>query len=153
MAAHGVIALEQLNLPNMTRSARGTVANPGKNVAAKQALNRRLQDAALGRLANKLCVKAEEAGRRVWLVPPHRTSQSCAACGHCEAANRQSRDRFCCRRCGWADHADLNAAAVIAARGRTAETAWQAQGAPPLARPRPRLRRRKPDPGQPVQAA
>jgi putative transposase len=113
-------------------------------VAAKQALNRRLQDAALGRLAHRICVKAEEAGRRIWLVDPKNTSRCCAACGHTDPANRKTRDRFCCRRCGWADHADLNAAVVIATRGQTAEAAWQANGAPLLSRPTPRLRRRNP---------
>jgi len=57
VAENGVIALEQLELKNMTRSARGTMEHPGKNVAAKQALNRSLQDAALGRLAYRICVK------------------------------------------------------------------------------------------------
>jgi putative transposase len=94
VADHGVIALEQLKLKNMTRSARGTKEHPGKNVAAKQALNRSLQDAALGRLAYRICVKAEEAGRRVWLVDPKHTSTSCADCGHTEPANRKTRDRM-----------------------------------------------------------
>jgi putative transposase len=143
VTGHGVIALEQLELKNMTRSARGTRENPGKNVAAKQALNRSLQDAALGRLAYRICVKAEEAGRRVWLVDPKHTSISCADCGHTEPANRKTRDRFCCRQCGWEDHADTNASVVIAARAQTAEAVWQAKGAPLLVRPKPRLRRRK----------
>jgi putative transposase len=148
-ADHDVIALEQLELKNMTRSARGTKEHPGKNVAAKQGLNRSLQDAALGRLAYRICVKAEEAGRRVWLVDPKHSSTSCADCGHTEAANRKTRDRFCCRQCGWEDHADTNASVVIAARGQTAEAAWQAKGAPLLTRPKPRLRRHTASPSQP----
>jgi putative transposase len=152
--SYGVIALENLSLKAMTRSARGTKANPGRNVAAKQALNRLLQDAALGRLAYRIGVKAEEAGRRLWLVDPKNTSRCCAVCGHIDPANRRSREVFCCRRCGWQDHADLNAAVVIAARGEAAEAAWQAKGAPLLARQKARLRRRSDDDAEAtVQAA
>jgi transposase len=35
-----VIRLENLNIKAMTRSARGTVANPGRNVGQKAGLNR-----------------------------------------------------------------------------------------------------------------
>jgi putative transposase len=46
----GVIGLEALNLRGMTRSAKGAVAEPGKNVRAKAALTRRMLDAGFGRL-------------------------------------------------------------------------------------------------------
>jgi putative transposase len=143
VARYGVVVLEDLNLKSMTRSARGTMASPGTNVAAKQALNRKLQDAALGRLRHWVCVKAEEAGRRTWAVNPANTSRTCAACGHCAAWNRRSRDRFHCAACGHEHHADLNAACNIAARGQACEAAWRAAGSPLLPRQRPRLRRRK----------
>ncbi|MBA2576591.1 MAG: transposase, partial [Euzebyaceae bacterium] len=145
IARADVVALENLDLKNMTRSAKGTVEDPGSNVAAKAGLNRALQDAALGRLARWVCVKAEEAGRRIWLVDPANTSRGCAACGHTSIDNRPARDAFCCTGCGHNAHADLNAAANIAARARACEAAWAAAGAPPLPRPSPRLRRRAPD--------
>ena len=140
---YGVVVVEDLNLKNMTRSARGTKENPGTNVAAKQALNRKLQDAALGRLRHWVCVKAEEAGRRTWAVNPVNTSRTCAACGHCAPWNRRSRDQFHCTACANEQHADLNAAENIAVRGQGCETAWRRAGSAPLARPKPRLRRRK----------
>jgi putative transposase len=133
VARYGVIVLEDLNLKNMIRSARGTKESPGTNVAAKQALNRKLADAALGRLRQWVCVKAEEAGRR-----------TCAACGHCAPWNRRSRNQFRCAACGHASHADHNAAENIAAPGQACEAAWRTAGSPPLHRPKPRLRRRKP---------
>lgn len=142
VARYEVIALEDLKLVNMTRSARGTAERPGKGVAAKSGLNRSLQEAALGRLGHWICVKAEEAGRRVYLVDAKNSSRCCAACGHTEAANRQ-RSRFACLRCGHAEHADVNAAQVITARGATAEALWRAQGSRPLTRPVPRMRRQK----------
>jgi putative transposase len=140
---YDVVVLEDLKLRNMTRSARGTTGNPGTNVAAKQALNRKLADAALGRLRLWVCVKAEEAGRRTWVVNAANTSRTCAACGYCAPENRRSRDLFRCAACGHQRHADLNAADNIASRGQTCEAAWRASGSVPLARPKPRLRRRK----------
>ena len=44
----GTFVIEALNLENMTKSARGTVEDPGRNVAAKAALNRRKPRAGLG---------------------------------------------------------------------------------------------------------
>jgi putative transposase len=37
---HGLIVVENLQIKNMTRSARGTIKNPGINVRAKSGLNR-----------------------------------------------------------------------------------------------------------------
>lgn len=136
-----VIAMEALRLTNMTRSARGTIEHPGKGVSAKSGLNRSLCDAALGRLAYWIQVKAEEAGRRVYKVDPKNTSRTCICCGNLDAANR-CRTRFSCTRCGHVEHADVNAAQVIAARGESADATWQAIGSPSLARPIPRKRRR-----------
>ena len=42
-----VLAFEDLRLRNMTRSARGSVESPGRNVRAKAGLNRSLLDAGL----------------------------------------------------------------------------------------------------------
>ena len=142
VSRYGVVVLEDLKLKNMTRSARGTKDHPGANVAAKQALNRKLADAALGRLRYWMCVKAEEAGRRTWAVNPANTSRTCAACGHCATWNRRSRDRFQCAACGHEAHADLNAAENIAALGQACEAAWQTAGSPRLSRDKPALRRR-----------
>jgi putative transposase len=139
---YGVICLEDLNLVTMTKSAKGTTESPGKGVAQKKGLNRSLQDAALARLAYWICVKAEEAGRRVWKVNAKDSSRECIACGHTEAANR-CRARFTCCRCGHSAHADVNAAQVITARGQVAETSWRADGCPVVKRPVPRNRRRK----------
>ena len=143
VSSYGVITLEDLSLLNMTKSARGTMASPGKAVAQKKGLNRSLTDAALGRLAYWTSVRAEEAGRRVWKVDPRNSSRECASCGHTEVANRK-RSRFICRRCSHAEHADVNAAQVLAARGQAADTAWKEAGSPLLTRPVPRSRRRNP---------
>ncbi|WP_157041773.1 RNA-guided endonuclease InsQ/TnpB family protein [Nitriliruptor alkaliphilus] len=136
----GILAVEDLELRNMTRSARGTVEEPGSKVAQKQGLNRELQDAALGKLTIRICVKAESAGRRVWMVNPSNTSRACSQCSHTDRANRPDQATFSCTACGYEANADLNAAANIADRGRTAETDWKVAGAPSL--PRRKSRRR-----------
>jgi len=138
-----VLVWEDLNLAGMTKSAKGTIEEPGKNVAAKSGLNRSLAEASPGKITKWAGVKAESAGRRTWLVNPAYTSQQCSSCKVIETGNRISRDVFYCSACGHYEHADINAARNIRARGLAAETAWRAEGSPPLVRPKPRLRRRK----------
>jgi putative transposase len=48
--ANDAIALEALNLRGMTRSAKGTIESPGRNVRAKSSLNRVVLDAGFGLL-------------------------------------------------------------------------------------------------------
>jgi transposase len=60
-----------------------------------------------------IAYKAALAGVRVVLVNPAYTSQTCSRCGHREQANRRSQARFLCVQCGYACHADLNAAENI----------------------------------------
>jgi len=49
-------------------------------------------------------------------VPPAYTSQRCSRCGHTEQGNRLRSEVFRCRRCGYADDADINAARNILSR-------------------------------------
>jgi putative transposase len=150
VAEYEVVVLEDLNLKAMTKSAKGTIEEPGKNVAAKSGLNRALAQAAPARVARWVAVKAESAGpgRRIWLVNPAHTSQQCSACSVIDATNRITRDTYYCGACAWYEHADINAARNIRARGLAAEQAWQEAGRPGLVRPKPRLRRRKEQPPQ-----
>jgi len=110
-----VIALEALRLTSMTRSAKGSVEEPGRNVAAKAALNRRILDAGFGLLEQMIVAKAEEAGRMVVRVDARFSSQECSRCG-LRAAGSRRRRRFRCVACGFACHADVNAALVIRRR-------------------------------------
>ncbi|MEU7860983.1 zinc ribbon domain-containing protein, partial [Nonomuraea sp. NPDC049141] len=48
-------------------------------------------------------------------------SQQCSSCGHVDRKNRLDQASFSCTSCGFAEHADVNAARNIAARG---ETGW-----------------------------
>lgn len=108
------IAVEDLRLKNLSRSASGTVAAPGKNVAAKSGLNRALLDAAPGRFIAMLRYKAERAGGEVELVDARNTSQICSGCG--EKVPKALRERRHRCTCGTDLHRDHNAARNILAR-------------------------------------
>ncbi len=107
-----VIRVEDLQIGNMTRSARGTWADPGRNVQQKAGLNRGILRSGWGLLVRRL---EEKAPGRVEKVRPAFTSQRCSACGQVDPESRESQARFVCTACGFACHADLNAARNIAA--------------------------------------
>jgi transposase len=107
-----VIRVEDLKISKMTRSARGTAADPGRNVRAKAGLNREILRSGWGLLVRRL---EDKAPGRVEKIRPAYTSQRCSACGHVDAKSRESQARFVCTACGFACHADVNAAKNIAA--------------------------------------
>ena len=107
-----VIRVEDLKIGNMTRSARGTRAEPGRNVRAKAGLNRGILGSGWGLLVRRL---ADKAPGRVEKVKPHSTSQRCSACGQVDRDSRESQALFWCTACGFAGNADVNAAKNIAA--------------------------------------
>ncbi|WP_328994275.1 transposase [Kribbella sp. NBC_01245] len=124
-----VIRVEDLKIRNMTRSARGTVEQPGRNVRAKAGLNRGILGQGWGLLVTRL---EQKAPGRVEKVNPAYTSQTCAECGHCASENRENQAAFRCVACGHTAHADVNAARNIAA-GR-AVTARRGTRSVPLKR-------------------
>lgn len=71
-------------------------------------------------LAQFIKYKSLLAGVSVVYIDPHNTSRECIACGHIEKANRKSQSVFSCKKCGYTANADLNAAMIIANRGRAA---------------------------------
>ncbi len=107
-----LIRVEDLHIGNMTRSAKGTRDDPGRNVRAKAGLNRGILGSGWGRLVRRL---QDKAPGRVEKVKPHYTSQRCSACGQVDRDSRESQAVFRCTACGFADHADVNAAINIAA--------------------------------------
>ncbi|WP_198521652.1 RNA-guided endonuclease InsQ/TnpB family protein [Rhizobium sullae] len=117
-----VLYLEDLKLKNMTASAKGTVEEPGTNVAQKSGLNRAILDVSPGATRLQFEYKMRRRGGAVFYVNPARTSQRCAECGHVDPKNRIDRDRFECVRCGHAACADHNAGRNILHLGRKART-------------------------------
>jgi transposase len=115
---HDLIASEALNTRNMTRSAAGTVEQPGVNVRAKSGLNRAILDKGWSQFLNQVLPwHALKRGATVVPVPAHHTSQTCPECGHVDADNRESQAVFACTSCGFSGHADVVAAMNIRERG------------------------------------
>ena len=108
------LAVEKLQVRNMTGSARGTADDPGTNVRQKAGLNRALLDVAPSTLISYISYKAERAGGTVVQVNPAYSSQDCSSCGVrvpkalCERLHRCS--------CGRVLHRDHNAAVNILKR-------------------------------------
>jgi transposase len=107
-----VIRVENLNVKGMTRSARGTVENPGRNIAQKAGLNRGILKSGWGVLVGRL---EQKAPGRVEKIKAAYTSQTCHACKHIAAESRKNQARFVCVACGHQGNADVNAARNIAA--------------------------------------
>ena len=108
---HGWVAVEDLRVKGMTRSAKGTREEPGRNVKAKASLNRTVLDNAPYERQHQLAYKAPRFGSELRLVRPAFTSQTCSACGLRDPKSRPGCGRlFACTVCGHVEHADLNAA-------------------------------------------
>lgn len=116
MRRFGVAVLEDLNTQGMTASAKGTVADRGRNVRQKAELNRVILDAGWHAFAMILSYKMEERGGRVVTVPAQFTSQTCAAFGVVDARSRESQASFVCIGCGHSVNAGTNAAINIQRR-------------------------------------
>lgn len=116
--SHAVIIVEDLKIKNMSKSAKGTNAAPGKNVRAKSGLNKSILDQGWYEFRRQLEYKTYWRGGRLIEVAPHYTSQECSSCHHVSAQNRQTQEKFACCKCHFEDNADINAAKNILAAGR-----------------------------------
>lgn len=111
-AEFDLIRVEDLNVKAMTRAARGTLEQPGRNVQQKASLNRGILANGWGQLVTSL---EHKAPGRVEKVKAAWTSQTCAECKTVDKEARESQAVFRCRTCGHTAHADLNAARNIGA--------------------------------------
>lgn len=124
-ASHCMIVTEELTVRNMTASARGTVEDPGRNVAQKAGLNRSILDTAPATFLNMLRYKAEEAGSEFLLAPTRKLkpSQRCPACGALQKKRLEERIHDCS--CGCRMGRDEAAARVLLNFGLAREAARQ----------------------------
>ena len=67
-------------------------------------------------LRSFLAYKGALAGVPVVVVNPRNTSRTCPSCDYIDKANRRSQSEFCCKSCGFSDHADHVGAINIARR-------------------------------------
>jgi putative transposase len=114
---HAMIVIEDLKVSNLSKSAKGTSEQQGKNVRAKSGLNRSILDQGWYEMRRQLEYKQIWRGGQMLAVPPAYTSQRCACCGHTAKKNRQSQSKFECLECGYTANADVNGARNILAAG------------------------------------
>ncbi|MFE1417027.1 RNA-guided endonuclease InsQ/TnpB family protein, partial [Streptomyces sp. NPDC058746] len=109
---YGTVVVEALTITNMVKSARGTIEEPGRNVAQKSGLNRSISGEAWGRTVTMLAYKTARHGGILVKVPAPGTSRRCSACSHTTPGSRESQAVFVCKNpdCGWSGNADHNAA-------------------------------------------
>jgi putative transposase len=98
--SHGTVVVERLQIVNMLHN---------------RSLARRIADAGWSRLVELLRYKLAFSGGCLVEVPAAYSSQTCSACGAIAPESRCC-ERFRCTRCGYVDHADLNAAKVLKSR-------------------------------------
>jgi len=113
-----VIGIEDLNVAGMTRSARGTIEKPGRNVRAKAGLNRSILDVAPAQIRRILEYKAAWSGTCLVVIGRFEpTSKQCSNpdCGVKKDKLPRKVRIFHCDACGLTLDRDINAAINIAA--------------------------------------
>lgn len=112
MLARGydLVRFEKLDIKSMTRTAKGTVAEPGKQVRQKAGLNWAILAQGWGLLRRRT---EHKAPGRVEDVPAPYTSLRCSDCGWIDKNSRKSQAEFVCTNCGFSCNADTNAAANV----------------------------------------
>ncbi|WP_041818754.1 RNA-guided endonuclease InsQ/TnpB family protein [Streptomyces davaonensis] len=135
---YGTVVVEQLNIKNMVKSARGTIEEPGRNVAQKSGLNRSISQEAWGRTVTMLTYKTARHGGTLHKVPAPGTSLRCSACGSTTPGSREDQAPFVCKNpdCGWSGNADWNAARNILHLYRMGHALIPAAGRAVVRRPR-----------------
>ncbi len=106
---HAMIVMEDLKVANMSKSAKGSLENPGKNVRAKSGLNRSILDQGWSEFRRQIIYKQQWRGGEVVFVNPKNTSITCPnpSCNHQSKVNRLSQSAFVCEQCGYKNNADL----------------------------------------------
>lgn len=111
---YALVATEELTLKNMTRSAKGTAEEPGRQMAQKAGLNREILDTAPGLFTSLLRYKVLETGGE-WVDAPTRQlkpSQRCPSCWRVEKKTLSQRVHDCAH-CGHKESRDTASARVV----------------------------------------
>ena len=121
----GTVAMEDLNLVNMTAGAKG------RGSSAKTGLNREMAYSRPGTFQRLIKGACANAGVIVVMVDPKGTSITCHRCGHSDKESRISQDRFRCTNynCDNDVNADVNAAYNIAVKATAGRPGWSSEGA------------------------
>ena len=113
LSENQTIAVEDLKIKNMSRSAKGSIDNPNMRSSAKSGLNRSILQQSWGTFFELLEYKLERNGGKLVRVDPRYTSQACSCCGHISKENRLTQSKFVCQACGNTLNADYNASVNI----------------------------------------
>jgi len=114
---HAVIVLEDLRIKNMSKSSKGSLEMPGKNVKVKSGLNKSIVDQGWGIFRDLLQYKQNWLGGEIILVDPKYTSQKCPKCLNIDSKNRLTQSNFQCISCSYKENADLTGAKNVLAAG------------------------------------
>ena len=125
--SHAMVVVEDLQVNNMSRSAAGSVEQPGQKVKQKSGLNKAILDQGWGEFRRQLEYKMLWIGGLFLAVPPQNTSRTCPGCGHVSGDNRLTQAEFVCVECGFAENADL-VGAINVLRAGYARLACQVNG-------------------------
>lgn len=134
---HAMVAIEDLRVRNMSKSAAGSIEAPGRNVAAKSGLNKSILDQGWFEFRRQLDYKLHWNGGLLVAVPPANTSRTCPCCGHVSADNRQTQAQFLCVECGYENSADVVGAINILARGHRVAACGEARLSAPSVKQEP----------------
>ena len=126
-----LLATEILQPKNMSRSAKGTLDQPGRMVRQKAGLNREILSAGFSMAHQMLAYKAEEAGTRLHLANTRqlKPSQRCAGCWELVPKPLAQREHQC-PHCGLTMQRDQNSALVVLIDAHTPGTGVAARPKP-----------------------
>lgn len=113
LSENQTIAVENLKIKNMSKSAKGSIENPNMRSSAKSGLNRSILQQSWGKFFELLEYKLERNGGQLIRVDPKYTSQTCSCCGYISKENRLTQAQFICQACGNTLNADYNASVNI----------------------------------------
>lgn len=115
---HAIVYVEDLQVANMSKSAKGNAEQHGKNVKQKSGLNRAILDQSWYEFRRQLEYKLLWSGGYLIAVPPQNTSRCCPICHHTAKENRQTQEYFECVQCAYQNHADVVGAINVLKRGQ-----------------------------------
>lgn len=129
---YGCVYAEDLKTKNMTKSAKGTVENPGTKVKQKSGLNRAILRTGFYGLTQAVAWQLVKTGGILEKVNPAHTSCLCPTCGCCDKRNRPKQAVFHCIVCGHHQNADTVGALNVLRKGRTGPSAHVKKSASPV---------------------
>lgn len=113
--AHDAIFIEDFDIPEMVRSAKGTAEHPGTQVKQKTKMNKAIAEQNWGMIAEQLAYKVTERGGAFARIESDFISQTCPFCDSTD--HTQTGRIFTCNSCSFKGDIDIVAAWHILSRG------------------------------------